>query len=115
MSVPPARRVVDRELALARVGGDETLLKEIAELFLADYPNALRDLRQAVARTDADALERAAHGLKGSVANFGAQPVVDAAQKLENMGRSRTLEDAGSALTALELALDALRPELQSL
>jgi len=115
MSVPSAGPAIDRELALSRVGGDEALLKEIAELFLADCPNALRDLHQAVERADAQAVERAAHGLKGSVSNFGARPVVDAAQKLENMGRSRQLDDAASALSALELTLEALRPELEAL
>ena len=86
MSVPSTGPAVDRQLALSRVGGDETLLKEIAALFLADYPNALRDLQQAIASMNAPGVERAAHGLKGSVSTFGAQSVVEAAQELGEHG-----------------------------
>ena len=106
---------VDRQLALSRVGGDEELLREIASLFLEDYPKAMAELRLAASQGDAQGVERTAHGLKGSVANFGAQAAVDAALMLENMGRSRQLADAEPVVRTLELALAALKPELESL
>jgi two-component system sensor histidine kinase/response regulator len=115
MSVPVATTTLNRELALARVGGDAELLKEIGELFLEEYPRALADLRKAVDSGDADGVERAAHGLKGSVANFGAQTVVEAATMLEEMGRGHRLEEVEQVLRTLDLALAALRPELESL
>ncbi len=106
---------MDREVALSRVGGDAELLKEIAGLFLEDYPKVMAELREAVARLDAKAVERTAHGLKGSVANFGAQAVVESAFSLESMGRSQQLAQAAETLQTLERALAALRPELESL
>jgi HPt (histidine-containing phosphotransfer) domain-containing protein len=60
-------------------------------------------------------LEHSAHGLKGSVANFGAAAAVEAALMLENMGRTRQLKEATQGLRNLELALSALRPELEAL
>jgi HPt (histidine-containing phosphotransfer) domain-containing protein len=107
--------VLDRELAMTRVGGDAELLKEIATLFLDDYPSALSDLHQALDRGDARAVERTAHGLKGSVANFGASTAVEAARSIENLGRAQKLAEAAQVLNTLELALAALRPELESL
>ena len=107
--------VFDRALALSRVGGDVELLKEIAVLFLDDYPKSLSELHQAVESGDARHLERTAHGLKGSVSNFGARPVVDAALQLETMGRAQKLAEVEQVLHTLELALAALRPELESL
>ena len=107
--------VFDRALALSRVGGDVELLKEIAELFLDDYPKSLSELHQAVESGDARRVERTAHGLKGSVSNFGARPVVDAALQLETMGRAQKLVEVEQVLHTLELALAALRPELESL
>ena len=107
--------VFDRALALSRVGGDVELLKEIAVLFLDDYPKSLSELHQAVESGDARRLERTAHGLKGSVSNFGARPVVDAALQLETMGRAQKLAEVEQVLHTLELALAALRPELESL
>jgi len=106
---------IDRELALARVGGDAELLKEIAVLFMAEYPKVLDDLRAAASRGDAKNLERAAHGLKGSVSNFGAAPAVEAARVLEGMGRAEQLEEVAQVIHTLELALAALRPELEAL
>lgn len=105
----------DKSVALSRVGGDAELLKEIAVLFLDDYPKSLSELREAIQSGDAKRVERTAHGLKGSVSNFGALPAVDAALQLENMGRTEKLVEVEQVLRSLELALAALRPELESL
>lgn len=106
---------LDREAALMRVGGDPELLKEIAVLFLESYPGWLEELRQAATRGDAQTVENTAHGLKGSVANFGAADAVDAAFQLERQGRNRDLSNVSTSLAALEAALSTLRPELESL
>jgi HPt (histidine-containing phosphotransfer) domain-containing protein len=106
---------LDREVALARVGGDPELLKEIAVLFLENYQAWLGELRAAANIGNADAVERTAHGLKGSVANFGARDAVEAALKLETLGRSRDLTGLPESLAALEAALETLRGDLESL
>jgi HPt (histidine-containing phosphotransfer) domain-containing protein len=108
-------RGLDRELALSRVGEDAELLKEIAALFMEDYPSVLAEIQAAAARGDALGVERAAHGLKGSVANFGAQAAVDAAFQIERMGRAGDLNRVSEAIDTLARALDALRPELEAL
>lgn len=97
------------------MGGDIDLLKEIAQLFIEDYPKVLEELHQAVESGDAQAVERTAHGLKGSVSTFGARAAMEAARTLENLGRARQLEELRQVLTTLELALAALRPELEAL
>ncbi|MCP5112979.1 MAG: Hpt domain-containing protein [bacterium] len=102
-------------VALSRVGGDEELLKEIAEIFLDQLPEALSDIRQAAEAGDAAALERTAHSLKGSIGNFGAQAAFDAALRLEMMGRSSELAGTGAALGELESALEHLNPVLSKL
>ncbi len=111
----PTEILFDRNLALARVGGDLELLREIAALFLETYPESLSELHQAADRGDAKALERSAHGLKGSVANFGAYAAVEAAKTLEGLGRAQKLDDAAQALKNLEAALASLHPELAAL
>jgi HPt (histidine-containing phosphotransfer) domain-containing protein len=107
--------VLDRTVALARVGGDVELLKEIATLFLDEYPRVLTDLHKALQAGDSKGVERSAHGLKGSVSNFGAQAVVDAAFQLEQLGRAQKLAEVSQVLTTLELALAALHTELASI
>src|SRR5207248_10364829 len=68
----PSSTRLDRAAILARVEGDTTLLREVTDLFLEDAPRLLAEIRDAISRKDAKALERAAHALKGSIANFGA-------------------------------------------
>lgn len=102
-----------------RVGGDVEFLQEIAGLFMEDYPRLLDEIRSALARGDAHSLEHAAHTLKGSVANFGAEAAREAAFRLESMGRAGDLKPATQAYTELEeeiqrftSALSALSSEL---
>jgi two-component system, sensor histidine kinase and response regulator len=106
---------LDRSVALARMDGDEQLLQEIARVFMDDYPKVLSQVRAAVAAGDAVLLERSAHTLKGSVANFGAAQAVAAAYELEIMGRRHELANCRQGLDKLERALEGLRPELMQL
>jgi CheY-like chemotaxis protein len=68
--------------------GDPELMHEIRRLFLDDYPARMIEIAEGVARGDARMLERAAHTLRGSAANFNAQEAVDVLLALEKMGRS---------------------------
>ena len=117
LAAPPAafEPLLDREMALSRAGGDIGLLREIAMLFLDNHAKWVAEIREAAECGDGQALELAAHGLKGSVANFGAEAVVEAALELEQIGRRRDLAEVTKALNTLELALAALRPELEAL
>src|SRR5215831_18171024 len=78
---------LNRTALLARVDGDRALLREIVELFCHDHPRSLEDLREAIAAGDAAKVERLAHMLKGSIANFEAAQAVHAAERLEAVGR----------------------------
>ena len=103
----------DREAALARVGDDEELLTELVKIFLDDYPNSMNDIEDAVARQDSPLLERAAHTLKGAVANFGADAVVKEAFELERQGRSGDLSHASENLNRLHEVIRKLDYELR--
>ena len=107
--------VLDRAVALERVGGDSELLQEMAQLFLDEYPMQLEAVRVAVRARDAKALERSAHSLKGSVGNFGAAAAQEAALQLELIGRRGDLREVDGAMACLESALSSLQPEMESL
>jgi two-component system, sensor histidine kinase and response regulator len=114
-SLSPTITHLDFEVALARAGGDLDLLREIAALFLQHCDQWMTEIREAADRGDAQAVADGAHGLKGSVANFGAEAAVEAALRLEVLGRRRDLRVVGKAVQTLEIALAALRPELEAL
>jgi len=105
---PPPKDVFDMPKALEVVNGDRELFKEIATLFLENLPDNIAQIRGAIAKSDADALDRAAHSLKGSVGNFGAKRAFEAAHRLELMGKEARLTEAEGALSELETELKDL-------
>lgn len=114
-SLATTKAHLDFEVALARTGGDLDLLRDIAALFLNCCDQWMTEIHEAVAREDAQAVEHGAHTLKGSVATFGAEAVVEAAFHLEQLGRRRDLTVVAKAVHTLEIALAGLRPELEAL
>ena len=64
--------VFDKELAIERLGGDDELLAELAEVYLDDLDSMMADIQAAVAVSDAEGLARTAHKLKGAASNFSA-------------------------------------------
>lgn len=102
----------DLSAVLERVGGDEEILQEIAQLFIDDSPGLVAQIRQAAEDQDAGALERSAHTLKGSASNFGAEETVQIALQLEMMGRDGNLSGVEAAYRALETEVNKLNEEL---
>ena len=98
----------------ALFGGDPDFLAEIVNLFLETYPELLSEIENAVSRNDAAALGRAAHTMKGAVANFGAKAAVDQAKALEMMGKAGDLVSAAAATQSLRALMEKLVPELES-
>lgn len=107
--------LISKDELLDRVGGDEELLREIADIFLSEYPALIEEIRSAISERDARKLERSAHTLKGSVANFGAEEATQAAFELEKLGRVACLDQAPDALFALESHFRVLQPELAAI
>jgi PAS domain S-box-containing protein len=107
-----AESAFDPEVVLSHVEGDRDLLQEILALYFEGTPHLLDDVRAAVVRQDAVALERAGHTLKGSVSNFGAQAAFAAALRMEMIGRSGNRREAQVALSDLEHEIDRLTREL---
>jgi signal transduction histidine kinase/HPt (histidine-containing phosphotransfer) domain-containing protein len=96
--------VFDYHSALMRA--DPFIIEVIAEPFRADLPKQLAALEAATAANDADAVMRAAHIIKGVVANFMAEPAVQA---------TRLLEHAGNNPNGYSAMVDHLRCELMAL
>ena len=93
-------------------GGDLELTQNLIEIFLEDSPKLLADVRDAVKRGDAIALERAAHTMKGALGYFNAGSAIAAAFRLQQLGAWRDLGTAPETLEALETALQKLTNSL---
>jgi len=104
--------LLDWERALENTDGSEDLLLELAEMFIAECPEMMREVRSAINAGDASALQLAAHTLKGSVRIFAMATAVEAARRLEEMGASGDLSDADAGWNTLRLEVDRLTAAL---
>lgn len=107
--------VLDRDAILERVGGDVEFFQELAGIFVENCPKLLGDIRSAILSGDARGLEHAAHALKGSVSNFGAEPAREAAYRLEMLGRTGDLTPAPEACSVLEHEIGRFTDALHAL
>ena len=91
------------------------LFREEVRAHGAALSEGLLALEQDFANTQRiEPLMRAAHSLKGAVANFGAEQVVEKARTLEIMGKSGDLSAADESWRELRSLMDALLPELEA-
>lgn len=111
----PPESVVDYRSALARLGGNEQLLRDLAAFFLEDAPKILSELSTAIAAGEAAGIERAAHSLKGLAANFGAPGAVRAAGELQDAARRGELGQSETLYEPLAGEIETLAAELRSL
>jgi len=113
--VAPPGKVLDHAALMARLDGDTVLLAEIVELFLESAPRLMRDLKKALAARDGASVERAAHTLKGAVANFGARAALETTMRMERLGHEGDLTGARRAWTPLEKEMGRLKKALARL
>jgi HPt (histidine-containing phosphotransfer) domain-containing protein len=106
---------LDRKEILSRLDNDTVLLGRIVDMYLDQAPEQIAELGRFIAAGDARGLERAAHKLKGSVGYFGAREAMSAALRLEEIGRTGTLAEAGPALDRLERELGRFAKALRDL
>jgi len=104
----------DYDSALENVGGSEAILTEMVDLFAVECPKQMADIETAYSSGDNEAVMRAAHTLKGSVALFAAGAATAAAKRIELMGRQGKLDDFQTAWHALKQDVEELLKALGS-
>ncbi|ACP22909.1 putative sensor-regulator protein (plasmid) [Sinorhizobium fredii NGR234] len=106
--------VLDWERALRNLDRNEALLRELAAMFLVEYPKLVAAIDAAYADGDAAELRRAAHTLKGSADVIGADGVAIAAQRVADLGREGNLASLREVRGAMTAELARLQPLLQA-
>jgi len=123
MLLDPAPQTINRATldALREIDptGGTDLQKEILGMFLNTTATNVAQLREAIAAGDSLAIGRAAHALKSSAANVGADSLAIGYRELERCGREERIDDAraliGSVVAEHERATAALREILDDL
>jgi signal transduction histidine kinase/DNA-binding response OmpR family regulator/HPt (histidine-containing phosphotransfer) domain-containing protein len=101
--IPNQAPIFDRADALSRIDGDEDLLGILLDMFMADAPNYLAEIDNALSSQDWPRLHRAGHTLKGVFATFSAQRGEHLAQRIEHSAKAADVE----ACTELALRMHA--------
>jgi len=110
-TVNPAALARLRELGRP---GEPDLLGELIDLYLADAPKLMNDLRQAVWREDAAAARKIAHTLKGSCGNLGTERLARLCLSLETLAKTGSLNGAEQTLADMERESQAVNNALMA-
>ncbi len=112
---PTRLPVIDWDDVMNRIGGDMDFLKELAGIFLEDYPMLITNIRQAATESDTVKLSKATHTLKGAIGNFGAPLAHAAAVSLETAADEGALGNIDNALSGLESEVEKVIEVLKEL
>jgi HPt (histidine-containing phosphotransfer) domain-containing protein len=104
---------IDWDTVLKAVDSRRELLSELIDLFFVEYPALLKQIRTAVAESDAAALRLAAHRLKGCLRYFGENQAAEFALQLELRGRDDCWEGVPEMLAGLQTELERLLPAIR--
>ena len=105
-------RAVIQTLRQLTTPGEPDVLTEVLRLFLQEVPPRMERLRNACADGNIEDVYRAAHSLKGSAGNIGAQRLMAVCRELDEMGRAGDLTDAAPLLAALALEYERVAAEI---
>jgi HPt (histidine-containing phosphotransfer) domain-containing protein len=83
---------------LESTGDDVEFVRDLLDTYLAETPEHMAAIRQALEADDAAALVRPAHTLKSSSATLGAMRLSAIGRDLEMAGRSGSLKADGRAM-----------------
>jgi CheY-like chemotaxis protein/HPt (histidine-containing phosphotransfer) domain-containing protein len=102
-------KVFDLTEAVNHCSGNYDLFTEMVEYLFEEADPLLQRMRAAYAAGNAEEVGKAAHRLKGTVLYLSAQPLLNAAVRLEEMGRKGNIADAAAAIEHLARELEALK------
>jgi CheY-like chemotaxis protein/HPt (histidine-containing phosphotransfer) domain-containing protein len=94
--------------------GQPDIVTRLIDLFLGQAPNHVEAVEVALAASDAEALSRAAHALKGASANFGATKLTELSALLERQGREGNIAGSVEIVPALVREYELVETDLSA-
>ena len=106
-----SNNILNRQ-TLERLASNIGNLHPVINVFLQTLSSRLDDIILAAQNKDSMAITRAAHTLKGSSSQFGAEELAGLCRQLEDMGREKRLAQIDPLVLEIGRAADRLRREL---
>lgn len=111
--IPPALDAnVLESLRQLNQAGQPDIVREVLTVFLADAPARLAAIDQAIGAGDAQAVQRAAHALKGAAGSIGAMALQGCCRELEERGKDRELDGAAALGSAIRAECARVKTEI---
>lgn len=105
----------DLTALLEAFNNDGAFFKDVADMFISDYPPMVQTLNKAIVDHDGALLGRTAHALKGMAQNFQIDDAVDVALQLEQLAEQGQFETARHRCRQLADALTAFERRLKQM
>jgi HPt (histidine-containing phosphotransfer) domain-containing protein len=109
----PDKTVLDLSRLEEAFEDDRAGIAELLEMALETGKKHRRLLEEGLANGDAAVVARAAHGIKGSAGNIGANAVYHLAIELDDRARAGNLDGARERIDAIEAAYARLADQVR--
>ena len=93
---------------------DTTGIADLLDMALETGAKHRRALAEGLAANDVEVVRRAAHSIKGSAGNIGANEVMRLAAELDERARAGDLSDARPRIDAIAAAYDQVAGEIRA-
>ncbi len=106
---------LDFSKAMEMFDGDMNLFKEIAILFVEDFPQKADLILEGIRKGDGAMVVQGAQNLKDSAGSLGADQIFDVSYRLEVMGVENRLSEAETLLAELTFAVSSFKAALEEI
>lgn len=95
--------------------GEPDVLEDVLRMFLQEVPQRMDKLRIALAAGNIEEVHRAAHSLKGSAGNIGAQSLFAVCKTLDDVSKAGDLVAAADLVDAVGVEFGKVEAEIHRL
>ncbi len=106
---------LNRDSLQERLMGDKELIVEVLKVFLDDAPKQLADMKDALPEKNMEKLRDAAHSLKGSAGNIGAERLHSVARQIEKTSGNGDAQKTGALLAELMASFEEAKAEIEKI
>lgn len=110
----PDKSILDIARLEEAFDDDVQAIAELLEMALETGQRHRRAIEDGLAANDAPAVARAAHGIKGSAGNIGANVVYQLATELDARARTGNLDGARERIAAIDAAYARVAEEVRA-
>ena len=105
---------IDLSSVMERIGGDESFLKELLNLYIEDFSEKFEELKEAIDQQNFETIQKLGHTLKGSSANLSLPSLQEAFFEMEKAGREKNIAMAQQTLSLLDSEFQRLKEFLNN-